>query len=160
MRNAIFVSMTFLYPNVQVYQRVIFFLLMLMAAPAVGIGQNIELSSSKSGVSNDGHVKLEWGVAGDAGTQYELQQAGDESFGEAKVIYQGPDRASFVSGLENGTYFFRVRAQGQDWSNVMKLEVAHHSLTFTFVLLGLGGIVFLCTAGMVLYGVRKSAQIQ
>ncbi|QEC51123.1 hypothetical protein EDD80_101409 [Anseongella ginsenosidimutans] len=151
--------MTFLYPNVQINHRVIFFLLMLMAAPALGAGQEIRLYSAEGGVSNAGHIKLEWQPPA-AARIFEVQQAGGESFSEAKTIYQGPDRATFISGLENGTYYFRVREQGQDWSNVLKLEVIHHSLTLTYVLLGLGGLVFLCTAGMVLYGVRKSAQIQ
>ncbi|MFS8615315.1 MAG: hypothetical protein FWJ85_00720 [Solitalea sp.] len=160
--------MTFLYPNVQNTPRVIFFLLMLMLAPALGTGQetsptteSIELFSSKDGVSTDGHVRLEWESPGALpGDLYQVQQAGDRSFGKPKIIYQGPDRATFVSGLENGTYYFRVRAPQQDWSNVLELTVAHHSLALTYTLLGLGGIVFLCTAGMVLHGVRKSAQIQ
>lgn len=151
--------MTFLYPNVQINHRVIFFLLMLMAAPALGAAQEIRLYSSGDGVSHAGHIKLEWQPAA-AARLFEVQQAADESFGEVKTIYNGPDRATFVSGLKNGTYYFRVRGQGQDWSNVQKLEVIHHSLTLTYVLLGLGGLVFLSTAGMVLYGVRKSAQIQ
>ena len=153
--------MTFLYPNVQVNQRVIFFLLMLIVASARGTAQDIQLSSSKSGISHDGHIKLQWESSrSDTPAVFEVQQATDEDFRDATVIYQGPDLGTFISGLKNGTYYFRVRAEDRDWSNVLRLEVAHHSLTLTFVLLGLGGIVFLCTAGMVIYGARKSAQIQ
>lgn len=161
--------MTFLYPNVQNTTRVIFFSLMLMLAPALGAGQNatdssggtIQLFSSKDGVSQDGHLKLEWSPAKTArGLQFEVQQADNPAFDETKVIYQGPDRATFVSGLENGTYFFRVRVKGQEWSDVLEMKVVHHSLSLTYILLGLGGMVFLCTAGMVLHGVRKTAQIQ
>lgn len=151
--------MTFLYPNVQVNHRVIFFLLMLLTVPALGLGQDLELFSSKGEVSQDGHIKLEWQPAA-ASSVFEVQQATDESFREARAIYRGPDRATFISGLKNGTYYFRVRAEDSDWSNVLKLEVTHHSLSLTYILMGLGSIVFLCTAGMVIYGARKSAQIQ
>lgn len=153
--------MTFLYPNVQVNQRVIFFLLILIVAPAWSTAQDTKLSSSKSGISHDGHIKLQWEASpADTPRIFEVQQAADEDFRDESVIYQGPDLGTFISGLKNGTYYFRVRAEGRDWSNVLRLEVKHHSLSLTFVLLGLGGMVFLCTAGMVIYGARKSAQIQ
>lgn len=153
--------MTFLYPNVQINYRVIFFLLMLMAAPALGAGQEIVLSSSKSGLSRDGHLKLQWqGSDIPAGSLFEVQQAETETFTDAKIIYRGPDLATFVSGLKNGNYYFRVRLQDEGWSNVLKLTVDHHSLSLTFVLLGLGALVFLLTAGVVIYGARKAPQIQ
>lgn len=152
--------MTFLYPNVQINHRVIFFLLMLMAAPALGAGQETTLSSNKGGVSQDGHIRLQWEHSGfSGGGIFEVQQAGSDSFRNAALIYSGADLATFVSGLENGTYYFRARAQGGNWSNVVELKVKHHSLGLTFILLGLGGMVFLLTAGIVLHGARKSAQI-
>ncbi|HEY9559397.1 MAG TPA: hypothetical protein VIR29_01275 [Anseongella sp.] len=153
--------MTFLYPNVQINHRVIFFLLMLMVAPAVGAGQQIELSSSKSGLSRDGHVRLQWAVTdGSSGNVFLVQQAETEAFSTPRIIYHGPDQATFISGLENGNYYFRVRRENGDWSNVMALEVNHHSLYLTFILLSIGAVVFLLTAAMVIYGSRKSARIQ
>lgn len=153
--------MTFLQANVQINHRVIFFLLMLMAGPALGLAQQLELSASQKSKSTDGHVQLKW--QGDQLSResiFEVQQAKDENFRTAKSIYQGPDRATFVSGLENGQYYFRVRPQGGEWSNVYALQVQHHSLQLTFILLGLGAVVFLCTAAIVIRGARKPAQIQ
>src|SRR3546814_16271570 len=88
--------MTFLYPNVQINHRVIFFLLMLMVAPAVGAGQQIELSCSKSGISRDGHVRLQWAVTdGSSGNVFLVQQAETEAFSTPRIIYHGPDQATF-----------------------------------------------------------------
>jgi len=95
---------------------------------------------------------LEWeGAEG----PYELQSANSRDFDPADVEYRGPDRASFISGLENGTYFYRVRAKDGLWSDVLLLEVKHQSLQLAFTLFGLGAIVFFLTVWVVVSGARK-----
>lgn len=101
----------------------------------------------------DGHIKLEWTVEGDGVT--ELQQSRASDFFTAKTIYIGPDRASFVSGLDNGNYYYRVRAAGGEWSETLMVKVQHQSLELAFALFGIGGLVFLLTVFVVIKGARQ-----
>ena len=110
-------------------------------------------------IENDnGHHQLAWEATPDA--IVELQQATALDFSNAKTIYQGVDRASFISGLENGTYYFRVREQGDDWSPSLTLHVQHQSLQLAFTLFGVGIIVFLLTVLVVVNGTRKAAMAE
>ena len=101
-------------------------------------------------------MTLEWDSAQDS--LFELQQAASADFTHARLIYQGPDKASFVSGLEDGTYYFRVRAPGEAWSDPLTVHVQHQSLKLAFTLFGLGGIVFLLTVFVVVNGARRAAK--
>ena len=62
--------------------------------------------------SNTGHYKLLWKIENSetGEIEFELQRAQDSTFTNALTIYKGPDLGSFISGLKNGKYFFRVRA--------------------------------------------------
>lgn len=112
--------------------------------------------------SNNGHTRLSWetpqGSELPKGLVYELQLDSSAAFPAARVLYRGPDAATFVSGLPNGHYYFRVRTLAQtddrsgSWSDTLHLNVKHHSLTLAFSLLALGGVVVLLTAWMVVSG--------
>ena len=106
--------------------------------------------------SSSGHIRLIWDAAQD--TTFELQQATSQDFADAKRIYKGPDKASFVSGLDDGTYYFRVRAPGGAWSDTQTLRVQHQSLKLAFTLFGIGGVVFLLTVSVVITGTRRTAK--
>ncbi len=97
-----------------------------------------------------GHVRLEWHTSSD--TIFELQQAADASFAGARVIYRGPDRASFISGLEDGTYVYRVRATDGEWSDPLTIIVKHQSIRLAKLLFGIGAVVFLLTVAVVVHG--------
>jgi hypothetical protein len=112
--------------------------------------------------SEAGHIKLVWDIAG---TQpeafiYELQHASDSSFLHPESAYEGPDKATFISGLPDGQYYYRVRAkvdgEVSDWSAPIAVQVQHHSLALALSLAGVGVVVFLMTVGVVVVGVRKS----
>lgn len=117
-------------------------------------------------VSDAGHVRLVWLSDADLeqreDIQFELQQATDEEFETARTIYTGPDLASFISGLPNGDFFFRVRAlvdngnRAGSWSEPITVKVQHHSLKLAFTLFALGAIVFIATAAMIVTGNRNS----
>lgn len=116
-------------------------------------------------VTKSGYFTLQWtlGTAAQQPTDkvtYEVQQATDTTFEQAKTLYTGPDMATFCSGYKNGNYYFRVRAfalhdntPGQ-WSAPLQVQVKHHSLNLAFALFGLGALVFLITVGIVLHGNR------
>jgi hypothetical protein len=125
----------------------IFFIVIATSAHA----QSIELRTERGGISNDGRVKLIWGSTGD-NYQYLIQQATDSEFNQVKVIYEGPDRASFVSGLKTGTYYYRVKTKQGHWSETLVVEVKHHSLSLALSLFGMGALVFLLTVLVVVRG--------
>ena len=104
-----------------------------------------------------GHIRLEWSA--DHETTFELQRAQTAAFTDSLTIYTGPDRASFISGLENGTYYFRVRETGKEWSDIMTVLVEHQSLRLAFTLFTIGGIVFLLTVFVVVNGARRTAEV-
>lgn len=106
-------------------------------------------------IENDtGYHQLEWEATPDVAT--EVQQATLSDFENAKTLYKGMDRASYISGLENGTYFFRVREEGGEWSPTLTLTVQHQSLQLAFTLFGLGALVFLLTVWVVVKGTRQA----
>ncbi len=124
---------------------------MLLVLPMIAQASPVQFTLDGRDIeSNSGHVRLVWKSEGD--TLFVLQQAPDSSFLHAKTIYEGPDLASFVSGLRNGNYYFRVRGEDDQWSDVVHLHVQHQSLELAFTLFGIGGIVFLLTVFVVLKG--------
>jgi len=108
--------------------------------------------------AESGYIRLSWQAG--AGVPYELQQDTVPDFTNARWVYRGPDRASFVSGLPDGTYYFRVRSGDGVWSPPLRLAVKHQSLVLAFSLFGIGATVFLLTAGMVVRGARETERMQ
>jgi hypothetical protein len=113
--------------------------------------------------SADGYAQLSWGIPledqhPESETEwiYHLQEGRRPVFNETDVQYMGTQHSSFVSGLEDGTYYYRVRARAPDqeqwgpWSTVVHVEVRHHDRRFALGLMALGGMVFLATAGFLL----------
>lgn len=114
------------------------------------------LSTSSGTFSRQGVVKLEWTVMKTQnGELFELQQATDASFETAQSVYQGKDGGTFISGLENGIYYYRVRAGNGLWSAPLSIEVQHHSLTLAIFLMVVGAAVFLMTLLMILRASKK-----
>lgn len=121
-----------------------------------GFGQAVPVLKLVNGtVTRDGHMKIEWKLR-EKGVKVELQQAENENFAAAKTIYRGPDQATFISGLENGTYYYRIRRAGGAWSDPVALTVQHHSLQLAFVLFSLGAIVFALTVFIVVKGALQT----
>jgi hypothetical protein len=113
---------------------------------------------SKEIESSNGYVKLEWEAETNA--IFELQQALSNTFSDTKRIYLGHDSASFISGLKDGTYYFRVRSNGGKWSEKLVVRVKHQSLSLAFLLFNIGAIVFILTAWVIIKESQKSASIQ
>jgi hypothetical protein len=118
-----------------------------------------------SNFSSSGSIKLVWMVPDSmdlAGNHiFELQQSPDRDFDSLSVRYYGPDLATYISGLRNGIYHYRVRAilRGDtgSWSKTTVVSVEHHSLKLAFVLFGLGAIVFVAIVFIVVRGARNSS---
>ncbi|MCY4779405.1 hypothetical protein ORI89_07070 [Sphingobacterium sp. UT-1RO-CII-1] len=106
--------------------------------------------------TKQGVVKLDWTVSGQNSLEnYELQEANTPSFTQPKKRYDGNDTGTFISGLKNGTYYYRVRKVGDNWSNIVSVQIKHHSLTLAINLLILGAIVFIITTALILFSLRN-----
>lgn len=128
----------------------ILMILMFNAATALA-QQTPSLVAETGNTSDDGHIRLVWTKIQPEGN-YEIQKSVDPDFSQPKTIYEGPDLATFVSGLRDGTYYFRVRSSSGNWSEIVPVKVQHHSLQLAFTLFTLGGIVFLLTVFVVIKG--------
>jgi hypothetical protein len=126
----------------------------------------VEFDIPAQNQSESGLIKLIWKIPDHPeppeGIEFELQRSKDTTFGEVRVLYRGPDLASYLSGLKNGKYYFRVRSLAKNgtvegpWSDFTTVTVEHHSLQLALTLAGLGGFVFLMTVGVVIVGVRRT----
>ncbi|MBZ0254789.1 hypothetical protein K8I31_01920 [bacterium] len=90
---------------------------------------------------------------------FELQQSNSPEFSNSITRYKGPDAASFISGLPNGTYYYRVRCiDAKDaisgWSEPAVITIQHHSMLLAFSLFFIGMFVFAATVFVVVYGSR------
>ena len=142
--------MTFLYRTNTFCLVLLFLTATLMAAAQ----EFPEFNGSDSLTTNDGHVRLDWAAMA-PGAVYEVQQSTNASFENSMTIYEGADLATFVSGLSDGVYYYRFRANKGSWSETLTLTVKHYSLQLAFALAGLGAVVFLSTVVVILKGAAK-----
>ena len=111
--------------------------------------------------TKSGFFKLSWAIEHSKGVKFKIIQSRDPSFENFKVKYEGPDLATFVSGLTDGEYYYRVRAISSKsghrsaWSETLSVTVEHHSLKLAFTLMVIGAAVFIATTSLVLYGNHK-----
>ena len=94
--------------------------------------------------SREGHAALAW--EGPPGSRFELQQSRNADFAQAELVYRGAARSTFVSGLRDGTYHYRVRTSESAWSEPITVRVAHHPLPLALASFVAGAAVFLATA--------------
>lgn len=140
----------------------------------IGLSYSLAIAQSPAPVfenpadvfTESGYVQLSWDldptVTVGKAYHFELEQDTEEFFATPKQIYRGPDFATFLSGLKDGHYYYRVRlvadAGSSAWSDPVMVRVEHHSLSLAFTLFGLGAVVFLLTVGIIVQGNRRAAQ--
>lgn len=144
------------------------FFFLLISSTLYGQVPEVTFENTSEEVSKSGYFKLSWMIPSDLGSienlEFELQQSEDQTFEISETIYQGPDLASFISGLPNGWYYYRVRCVDSNsgdhgsWSEVKLVEVKHHSLKLAFTLFTIGMIVFLLTVGIIIKGNRMATE--
>lgn len=113
---------------------------MLLSALIYHPAQAKPILASDTEIATAGNFTLSWNIASSA--NYQLQQANNPAFSNAKLLYQGRDNASVMSGLTNGDYYYRVRAVGDPWSDTVEVKVRHHSLSDAMLFFSLGAIMF------------------
>lgn len=114
--------------------------------PAAGI----RLTASEP-LSTAGYFQLSWSdqaIASDSASaalaDVILQQSQTPSFDTTTQWQVTGDQQFSISGLESGHYFYRVGMPAEPimWSNIVEVEVAHHSLSRAFALFALGAVLF------------------
>lgn len=80
---------------------------------------------------------------------FQVQQAQNTDFSDARMRYEGSDLATYISGLPQGAHLYRVRAvSGEEtglWSEPMEVNVEFVSQKLVITLFLLGTIVFMAT---------------
>lgn len=130
-------------------------------AAAAAVSAQAQAPSLEAGSvgGTEGHARLVWEASGEGSFEFELEVARDREFTSAERVYRGPDRASFRSGLPEGTHWFRLRerAVGDEswsaWSIPIAVAIAPHDLAAAWSVFGVGAflvaaiVVYLVTAG-------------
>ncbi|MBS1257420.1 MAG: hypothetical protein MAG551_00464 [Candidatus Scalindua arabica] len=118
---------------------------LLFSVPVCTEAQALAFQGNPLVESNTGYTRLSWGRL--ENMEFELQQSSSRSFNDVLSIYKGRDNTVFVSGLNNGRYFYRVRLLNDklsqnSWSEIKELKVAHHSIKTALFLFLLGFTAF------------------
>lgn len=111
--------------------------------------------------SSDGSVRLSWSLP--EGATIELQRDSHADFRRPVTLYRGPDPATVITGLDDGSYHFRARTENadgpsSDWSEVVTVTVRHHPLSRALLFFTLGAVVFLATLLLVVTGSRHKGK--
>lgn len=107
-------------------------------------------SDIESAPSDNGTIALKWDHP--PGAAVELQHAGDASFSDPTTRYQGADAGSVVTGLPEGSHFFRIREKDGAWSQALEVKVEFFPPQKLFLLLGVGGVVVVATIVTIVLG--------
>lgn len=115
-------------------------------------------------LADEGKCFLNWELseAGQTPRQsftFQLEQASQSDFSDARLRYEGADLATYVSGLPEGMHYYRVRAVSDQetgaWSGSMDIKVVFVSRSLVITLFLLGSIVFVATVWAIMHGHRQ-----
>ena len=135
-----------------------FLTVLLYTAVCAQVLADVPELQSDSELATAGYFRLSWKGSDDS--DYVLQQANNPEFLNPQTLYQGPDTATLVSGRSDGSYYYRIRyVEADSWSNIKKVDVAHHSLSRAFMFFTLGAIVFIATLVVVVIGNKTHKKI-
>lgn len=125
-------------------------LLILLAVSAQAQEDDPHLTVSTTS-SDTGTYTVSWEASG----AVLLQESTRADFADARLLYEGVDRATVVSGRLNGTYHYRLLRDGVPWGEAVTVDVAHHSLKQATAFLGAGAVVFIATVILIVQGHRR-----
>ncbi len=129
-------------------------LFFLVFQPPEAKSQELKIGSGTQ--FQQGVVKLEWTPTyPKTPVTFELEQAANLNFEDSDIIYQGTDHGTFLSGLPDGTYYYRLRTANGNWSEPLEVTIKHHSLPLALILFCIGAMVFLLVVGVILKGAKN-----
>ena len=104
--------------------------------------------------SNDGTISLTWQGGSPDSATYILERSANPEFSSAIQLYQGKDTARYVTGLPEGSHFFRIRTTSDtikptgESSPTIKVVVDYVSpkLVWSLLVLGLIALAAIVTA--------------
>ena len=140
------------------------FALIIWLASGSVQAESLQLTSSTDNATA-GYFQLSWSWStAPTDVVYELSERHtDTASAKAsfKTIYQGSDMASVISGKSDGHYEYRVMASSPALaetvtSNLIRVDVKHHSLRNAFAVLSLGVVIFLAIVITIYRGTKKS----
>ncbi len=82
--------------------------------------------------------------------EYEVEYSGQNR--QAVLQYRGPDLACFVTGLEEGEHYFRVRQSGGTWSEPVAVTVKFPPLSQVLIGLVSGALLLIITVAAIVIG--------
>lgn len=107
--------------------------------------------------SEDGTVTLEWAKTDE--TEIIVQQSASPEFAEPIDRYQGLDSASVLTGLAEGTYYFRIgEANTGNWSEPLEVTVKFFPRGKLWLILSTGAVVVMATIITIIAGHFRSQQ--
>ncbi|MDF1816038.1 MAG: hypothetical protein P1V20_27810 [Verrucomicrobiales bacterium] len=111
--------------------------------------------SAQEKPSNNGTITLSWNNPDSIPVI--LEQAADMAFSNPVKRYEGTDTGSVISGLPEGTHYFRIYKAGDTTSpgrsaNPIKVSVEFFPRDQLFLLLTIGGLVVGGTIGTIIFG--------
>jgi hypothetical protein len=114
-------------------------------------GEDLFITQEGS-TSDTGYLDLSW--KNPERLTLSLERSASQDFATFTGLYYGRGSQLFVSGLQNGTYFFRLRNQESKTLDTLRITVKHHSLSYALLLFLLGGVSFLMVCLVIMRGER------
>ncbi|PTN12866.1 hypothetical protein C8R11_102142 [Nitrosomonas aestuarii] len=115
-----------------------------------GCTETVKFTNDQYLESDAGYVLLNWN--NQKRIPVELQQGSKHTFEQATTLYRGSNSSLMLSGLPNGTYYYRIRSQTGTWSDKITLNVTHHSLIKAWLLFVIGAFVFFSIVWVIIRG--------
>lgn len=109
-----------------------------------------EFSEQGDLTSDTGYVLLNW----HSRKPVSLMIATMPDFSDAVIVYDGQAHSYFLSGLDNGHFFLRLKEDDGAVSPPIELSVTHQSLTQALWLLAIGALITLAIVVTILRGAR------
>lgn len=105
----------------------------------------------EAAISDNGTVTLSWKKPDTL--EIELQQSTTKDFAEISTRYRGTDSASVLTGLPEGTHYFRIAdASTSEWSAPLAMKVEFFPRWKLWLILSIGAGVVLATIGAIVAG--------
>lgn len=144
------------------YLKVILFVIIFSLLNLNVFSENIKfLNDDKDEVvklnADSGYTKLIWALEkkNNEKNEYILEVSKNKDFTGSKIIYKGPNEAEYITGLNEGIYYYRVKSNHSDWSKTLTLTVKYKSLKLAWALFSIGAVVFISIVLFILIGNRK-----